>query len=279
MWERVDTDLDDEEHVSASAALTYLLSSRGLTLADLSVNPVVVAAFQPYTYRKILALTAAQPAAHWVEPERVPLAHGEAGGRPVSVILLPIGAPWTVLTLEQLIVRGARAVIATGAAGSLHPEAPVGSLVIPTAAIREEGTSYHYAVPEAEARPSPALTAALVEACRERGIEPLQGMNWTTDAPFRETRDKVARLMRRGVVSVDMEASAMFVLGQRRGVEVASLFVVSDELFHPWKPAFSDPGYRARCVLAAEAAVAVAARWAARYPRGAAPAAAPPSGA
>lgn len=270
MWERVDTDHRDEEHFTAQAALQYFLTSRNLSLADLIVNPVVIAAFQPRTYRHLLDLTDARPAAHWVEPERVPLAHGTAGGPPVSIILLPIGAPWAVLICEELIAVGARAIIATGAAGSLQEYAPVGSLVVPTAAIREEGTSYHYAPPETEAAPDAALADALAQGCRVRGVEPALGVNWTTDAPFREMRGKVTRFAARGVVSVDMEAAAMFILGRLRTVEVASLFIISDELFHPWKPAFSDPTYLRRMALAAEVAVAVAGRWAARYPAGAA---------
>ncbi len=269
MWERVDADHRDEEHFTAQAALNYFLSSRGLTLADLSVNPVVIGAFQPAMHRALLSLTEAETVrAHWVEPLRVPLAHGRAGGLPVSVILFPVGAPWTVLICEQLIEVGARAIIATGAAGSLQPFAPVGSLVVPTAAIREEGTSYHYAPPEVDALPSPALAEALAEGCREHGVEPHRGLNWTTDAPFREMRGKVERFKARGVVSVDMEASAMFVLGHHRSAEVASLFIVSDELFHPWRPAFSDPAYLARMHNAAKVAVTVAGRWAARYPAG-----------
>ncbi len=268
MWERVDADHADEPHFTSRAALTYFLSSRGLTAADLSVNPVVIAAFQPATHRTLVRLIAAKPAAHWVEPQRAPLTHGTVGGLPVSLILLPVGAPWTVLLCEELIDAGARAIIATGAAGSLQSYAPVGSLVVPTEAIREEGTSYHYAPPEVEARPSDGLAAALMDGCRRRGIASHTGLNWTTDAPFREMRGKVERFSARGVVSVDMEASAMFVLGRLRDVEIASLFIVSDELFHPWRPAFFDEGYLRSVTGAAEVAVDVAGQWAARYPRG-----------
>jgi uridine phosphorylase len=268
MWERNDADLDDEEHITVTASLNYFLTSRGLTLDDLSVNPVVIGTFGPRLYRHLLRLTGAAPAAHWTEPDRAPLAHGTARGRPVSVILLPIGAPWTVALCETLIAVGARAIIATGAAGSLQESAPIGTLVIPTASIREEGTSYHYAPPELEAVPATQLARVLADGCGARGAEPVRGLNWTTDAPYREMRSKVQRFAARGVVSVDMEASAMFVLGLRRGVEVASLFIVSDELFHPWKPAFQEPSYLERTALAAEIAVDVAGAWAARYPAG-----------
>lgn len=258
MWEWNDAELAGDEHFTAQAAITYFLSSRGLTLRDLSCHPVVIGAFQPYLHRHLTRLLHAERAPHWVEPERAPLAHGQVDGAPVSLILLPVGAPWTTLLCEQLIAVGARTIIAVGAAGSLDDRAPFGSLVVPTAALREEGTSYHYVPPEVEATPAPALADALAAGCRARGVEPLRGVNWTTDGVFREMRTKVERLRGRGIVSVDMEASAMFILGAHRGVDVASLFIVSDELFHPWRPAFYDAGYRARVNLAGEIAAAVA---------------------
>lgn len=263
MWQWNETEQGGQPHFTAEAALHYFLGSRGLTLDDLRVHPVVVAAFQPFTHRLIVKQTGAVPATPWVEPQRAPLSHGAVDGVPISVILLPVGAPWTVLLCEELIAAGARAIVAVGAAGSLQASAPIGSLVVPTAAIREEGTSYHYAPAGAEAMPSPRLAEALAGACRERGIEPARGVNWTTDAPFREMGPKVERFRAAGVISVDMEASAMFVLGAVRGVAVASLFIVSDELFHPWRPAFSSQEYLARVRVAADAALATAGRWAA----------------
>lgn len=261
MWEQTDNDYQDDAHFTAGAALHYFLSSRNLTPDDLSAHPVVIAAFQPAMHRRLLRLTGAEPAPHWTEPERCPLSHGTAGGRPVSVILLPVGAPWTILLSEQLIAAGARTIIATGAAGSLQETAPIGSLVVPTTAIREEGTSFHYAPPSVIADPAADLAAALADGCRGRGVEPLRGVNWTTDGVFRETSGKVERYRARGVLSVDMEASAMYVLGAMRDVEVASLFIVSDELFHPWKPAFFDRSYLERVQVAAEVAVSVAGAW------------------
>ncbi len=264
MWEHVASDLTDEEHVTASASMHYFLTSRGLAFADIQVHPVVLAAFQQGMHRQLVKLTGARPAAHWFDPERVPLAHGTAGGRPVSVVLLPIGAPWTVLVCEQLIAAGATAIIATGAAGSLTEAAPIGALVAPDAAIREEGTSYHYVAPDAVAHPSAELAQALVDAVAARGGAVMRGLGWTTDAPFRETAAKVKRFAERGVVCVDMEASAMFALGTRRGIDVASLLIISDELFHPWKPAFYDREYLRRTGIAAQAVVDVAAAWADR---------------
>jgi uridine phosphorylase len=162
----------------------------------------------------------------------------------VSVVRLPIGAPAVASNSSCATVAGARTLIAVGAAGSLQERAPVGACVLPTSAIREEGTSYHYRPPAVEALPDSAALEALRATCSASGVIAHEGRAWTTDAPYRELSSKVRRFAEAGVLAVDMEASALFVVGPMRGVRVASLFIVSDELFHPWRPAFYDRGYR-----------------------------------
>lgn len=250
---------DDAAHFTAQAFLGYFLECRGLTLADLAVRPSVVATFQPYIYRHLVQATSAEPAKTWVDQERFPLAHGRYAERDVSVVLLPVGAPAAITFFEELAAGGARNVIAVGAAGSLQAYAPVPAAVLPTEAIREEGTSYHYAPPAAQALPDPAALDAIRAACRKRGVVLHEGPIWTTDAPFRELSSKVQRFTAAGVVAVDMEASALYVVGALRQVRVASLFIISDELFHPWKPAFFDREYREAARLFAECALAAAA--------------------
>lgn len=228
-------------------------------MADIAVHPLVLATFQPHIYAHLLRAVGAEEQDFWARLRRLPLAHGAIDGRPLSVVLLPIGAPAAVIHLEELAAGGARTLIAVGSAGSLQEYAPLGAAVLPTAAIREEGTSYHYAPPQVEARPHPDLVAALRDACRAHGIIPHEGLAWTTDAPFRELTSKVRRMAERGVLAVDMEASALFVVGAARGLRVASLFIISDELFHPWVPGFVDHRYRRATELLATCALSAAA--------------------
>ena len=63
-------------------------------------------------------------------------------------------------------------------------------------------------------------------------------MNWSTDAPYRELVSKVERYRRDGVLTVEMEAAALFAVAKVRWVEVALLVVVSDQLGKRWEPAF-----------------------------------------
>ena len=243
-----------EEHFTAQASLTYQLDARGLTLADLEVQPRAVLTFQPFIYRHLLRVTGAREVERWHDLHRYPKAVGAIAGRDVSVVLLPIGAPAAVLHLEMLKIGGLQAAVAVGAAGSLQEYAPVGAAVLPTEAIREEGTSYHYRRPEVPALPDGELLESLRGTLREKGMIAHEGRVWTTDAPFRELTSKVRRLADAGVVAVDMEASGLFIVGAMREVRIASAFIISDELFHPWRPAFHDRDYRRAAATIAECA-------------------------
>lgn len=101
----------------------------------------------------------------------------------------------------------------------------------------------------------------MAKGVRQAGHEPHIGPHWTTDAPYRELRSKVESYRARGVLGVDMETSGMCALGAFRGVSVANLLAVSDELWHEWRPAFrSEEVRRAGSVFIEAALYAVAER-------------------
>ena len=65
------------------------------------------------------------------------------------------------------------------------------------------------------------------------------GTSWSIDTPYRETVSEARRYRHQGVLTVEMEAAALFAVGKHRKAEVASLFSVSDSLTDlPWKPQF-----------------------------------------
>ncbi len=158
---------------------------------------------------------------------------------------MPVGAPGTVMILEELIACGAKSFIGLGWAGSLQPEASVGSFFIPTSCISEEGTSAHYLDHNTDLRADPNLAAALEIASRDEGVLIRKGPQWTTDAPYRELRDKVRSFREAGVLGVDMETSAMYALASFRGIKVCNLLVVSDVLDTEWQPGFGTAALKA----------------------------------
>jgi uridine phosphorylase len=156
-----------------------------------------------------------------------------------------LGAPAAVLALEKLIVLGARRILVLGPCGSLAADAPIGTVVVPTEAVSEEGTSRLYGAEEDRplSVPGPAIRG-LEAALAEVGIPYRSGRVWTTDAPYRETRRKVQAFQAQGIVAVEMELAACLAAGAFRGVTVAGLLVVSDELFAlQWVKGFDNPGF------------------------------------
>jgi len=140
------------------------------------------------------------------------------------------GAPLTVMLIEALIAGGINKLIIFGEAGAISPSISSGEVLIPTFAIREEGTSYHYLPPSATAKPSRQLQSKIKRLLAQQSISFKEGGVWTNDAFFREPYDKILKYSRQGVLGVDMECSAIFSVARFRKVQAASLLLITDEL-------------------------------------------------
>ncbi len=164
------------------------------------------------------------------------------------------GAPCASIVVEELAAQGVRRFVLVGLAGALAPELAPGSYVVCTRALRDEGTSHHYRAPGRFARPDGRLTADLRRVLEREGAPYRAGSTWTTDAPYRETREEVRGFRREGILTVEMEASAVFTVARYLGVSSAALFVISDRLDeNGWEPRFRDarrPLYRALDLVA-----------------------------
>ena len=169
---------------------------------------------------------------------------GEEGGHPVyelnfgesqiAVVHPRVGAPMSAAILESLIALGCRKFVACGGAGVLVPKVVLGHLVVPTSAVRDEGTSYHYLPAGREVAPSPRALAAIKTVLEANGHDYLLGKTWTTDALYRETRAKVERRKREGCLTVEMEAAAFFAVAKFRGVEFGQILYAGDDLSGEW---------------------------------------------
>jgi uridine phosphorylase len=151
---------------------------------------------------------------------------------------LPVGAPVVAIVMEELAALGVKTFVGVGTAGGLSPGLEVGQAVLCSAALRDEGTSHHYSPSERWAHPDPELLALLRAALPDDAVGP----SWTTDAPYRETAEEIVAYRDAGVLTVDMEASAIFTIGAALGVQTASVFCVSDVLHgEKWEPQFQSP--------------------------------------
>ena len=151
-------------------------------------------------------------------------------GGSVAVMHPGVGAPLAAALLEELIALGCKKFIACGGAGVLDREIAVGHVFVPTAAVRDEGTSYHYLPPSREV-PTQAQAVAVIErVLQEYDIPYLRGKTWTTDAFFRETEGKVRRRLAEGCLTVEMEAAAFFAVAQFRGVAFGQMLYTGDDV-------------------------------------------------
>jgi uridine phosphorylase len=153
-----------------------------------------------------------------------------AGELPLALAGPLLGAPQAAMVLEKLIALGAQRLWVLGWCGSLQPDLRIGSLIIPTTALSEEGTSVHYPVPGETIHTDPELNEHLKQALHRANLPFSTGPVWSTDAIYRETREKVARYGSKGILAVEMEISALITVAAYRCVALTGILVVSDEL-------------------------------------------------
>jgi len=169
-----------------------------------------------------------------------------------------IGAPYAAMVLETLIAWGASQIIYLGWCGAVSSQAKIGDIVLPTAALVDEGTSRNYAVTDGgESKPADSMVSLIEQVLTNNRIDFHAGKIWTTDALYRETREKVANFQQQDVLAVEMEISALFSVAQFRRVALGAMLVVSDELSSfKWQPGFKDPrfitGHRIACQMVKE---------------------------
>ena len=151
------------------------------------------------------------------------------------------GAPFATIVIEELAALGVNAFVIVGIAGSLDRTVPAGSMVVCSKALRDEGTSHHYRRAAPFAFPDRDLTRSLESALERAGLPYVNGPTWTTDAAYRETGPEIRRYRKLGILTVEMEAAAVFTVTRALGRKSAALFVVSDLLDEAgWEPRFHD---------------------------------------
>lgn len=140
------------------------------------------------------------------------------------------GAPIVAELAEEFVAMGIDRSIVMTWGGALQKDLEPGDIVVCESAIRDEGTSQHYLPPGKTIDASPELVERLASAIRGRGADCSVGTTWTTDAPYRETREEVQKYQEEGVMTVEMESAALFAIGQVRGIQTAAAVVILDSL-------------------------------------------------
>lgn len=150
-------------------------------------------------------------------------------GQALCLCRAPLGASASVQLLDWLLGHGVRSVICAGSCGALVP-LPENTFLIPTKALRDEGTSYHY-LPPARFVDIPLKVRTIIEeVLTARGQKYAECVTWTTDGFFRETADMVAHRRAEGCAVVEMECAALAACAQFRGALFGQLLYTADTL-------------------------------------------------
>ena len=156
---------------------------------------------------------------------------GTYRGTPVSVQTSGMGTPSLSIVVEELLRLGARRLVRVGTCGGIAKGLKTGELVIATAACATDGATQTYLHGEAYAPAADfELTRALVDTASAAGVTARTGLVASVDVFYNTDADYAQRWRDRGVLAFEMEASALFFLAARGGVQAACALTVSDVL-------------------------------------------------
>ncbi len=161
----------------------------------------------------------------------------------ILITLGHVGCPACGGNLDLFHSMGITKVMFCGGGGVLDRDIEVGRILVVEGAIRDEGFSYHYIAPSRYIYTDPQVTERITRYLEEHAIPYLRGLTWTTDAIFRETRDKIQRRKEEGAKIVEMEQAGCIAVSQFRGFSYGALIYGGDDVS---QETWSNRGWRSR---------------------------------
>lgn len=146
----------------------------------------------------------------------------------IAIYQTLIGAAGTAGLFEEVIAKGGKKFVFFGSCGTLDKEVVAGHFVVPTAAYRDEGTSYHYAPAKDYIKVETA--DRLAQIFDELEVPYIKTKTWTTDGLYRETKKNMMNRKNEGCLAVDMECSAIAAVSKFRNVEFYQYLYAEDTL-------------------------------------------------
>jgi uridine phosphorylase len=209
------------------ALLREARRQKGIDNGD--VPPVCILDPDGDIVRRLRETAESRPFASW------PCYHTELdtftlAGQTVGIVGRVVGASFATLVAEELFASGCRLLVSLTSAGQITPAGPPPYFVVIDRALRDEGTSYHYAAPTEFAEADHGLVAAASEALARTPPRTVVGASWTTDAPFRETAEAIEAARAKGILAVEMEAAALYTFANVSGAAVLCLAHVTNTM-------------------------------------------------
>lgn len=174
----------------------------------------------------IVGRTDAEQIGQFFAGRSIPVYRFDRGGRTLGFYHSPVGGAAAAAILEEAIARGGKRFLFFGSCGSLDKDITAGKLLVPVAAYRDEGTSYHYAPAGDTIEIGTAERLAAI--FKEIQVPFVRTKTWTTDAFYRETQRNMLSRKEEGCAAVEMECASVMAVGQFRGVEIYQFLYAAD---------------------------------------------------
>lgn len=152
-------------------------------------------------------------------------------GKEITFFMAGVSAPWIAGDIEELHASGVNKFIIFGNCGVLDSKIEDCSIIIPTKGFRDEGTSYHYIEDDSEIIDMDLkYKDKFIEILNEYYFDHTQGYTWTTDAIYRETKEKVNYYKQKGAVCVEMEGTAIAAVCKKLNIDYFTFYYAGDNL-------------------------------------------------
>jgi uridine phosphorylase len=150
--------------------------------------------------------------------------------RELTLCSTGIGCPSAAIAVEELANVGVETFVRVGTTGALQEGIEIGDMVVATGAAKDEGTTKRYESETVPAVPDYDVLSALVDAAEANGEDVHVGPIASDDAFYAETDAYVEDWEAAGLLSVEMEAAAIFTLARRKGLRAGAICTVDGNL-------------------------------------------------
>lgn len=163
------------------------------------------------------------------EMRRFPIYQANYKGVELCLVQAVVGSASAAMMADFLIGNGVRALMACGGCGVLK-DIPAGDVIVPVAALRDEGASYHYLPPAREIMLDEGVLEVIARTLNAFETPYIEAKTWTTDAFFRETPDMITYRKQEGCAVVEMECATLAAVARFRGARFGQLLYSGDIL-------------------------------------------------
>lgn len=147
----------------------------------------------------------------------------------LSIINFGMGSANAATIMDLLVARDPKGVLFLGKCGGLKDSSEIGHFILPTAAIRGEGTSNDYKPPEVPALPSFKLHKFVSDIIFKKNLEYRTGVVYTTNRRVWEWDEEFKTYLKTlSTIAIDMETATLFLVGLVNEIPRGALLLVSD---------------------------------------------------